>query len=103
MKVSVIGKYWNIRVLSDKTYAKNHGSDSHGMAYVDDRKIFIRRSSLNKETIKHELVHAYFQELSFYELQLDDDQYEDFCCELLAKYGDHISKDADRVMAKYSH
>lgn len=68
------------------------------MAILEDRKIHIRRSSFNKVTLLHELLHAYKSELSFYELELDDDQTDEWHCELWAKYGDQMLADVKQCL-----
>ena len=97
--VSVLSKKWKVIVRSDRLHER-HFPETHGIAILDDREIHVRRSSLAPETLIHELVHAYQYELSFYELQLDDDQVEEWFAELLAKYGETILRDAKSIVAK---
>lgn len=99
VNVSVLNKTWKVTVRSDKLHEKLF-PETHGIAVLDDRLIHIRRSSLNAETLIHELVHAYQYELSFYELQLDEDQVEEWFAELLAKYGEIIIRDAKMIVSK---
>lgn len=97
VKIKVLNKTWKVIVRSDKHHEKLYPS-SHAVAILDDRKIHVRRSSLNITTITHELIHAWQAELSFYELQLDDDQVEEFFAELFAKYGQEILTTARLVV-----
>lgn len=101
MKILVVNKYWKAVVKPDKAHLKEY-PDSHAIACDVKRKIQVRRSSLNKATIIHELLHAYKFELSFYELDLDDDQVDEWHCELWAKYGDFILKDTKAMMERYA-
>ena len=78
-----------IQYISDKK--------CHAITECNDRKIFIRKSSLNIITLTHELVHAFQWELSFYELDLTKDQMEEWYCELIAKHGEQIFKDSRRI------
>jgi hypothetical protein len=100
MTIKVINKKWKIVVRTDRIHHSRYG-ECHGIAIAEDRRIHIRRSSLNEETIIHELVHAYQFELSFHELQLDDDQVEEWFAELFAKYGRQIIKDTERLLSFY--
>ena len=100
MIVKVVNKKWKITVRSDKVHNASFG-ETHGIAMLEERKIHIRRSSMNSETILHEMIHAYQHELSFHELQLDDDQVEEWFAELFGKYGRTMIKDADRLLAYY--
>lgn len=45
-------------------------------------------------TICHELIHSFQHELSYFELELDDEQTSEWFAELFAKYGEQIIKDA---------
>jgi hypothetical protein len=95
--VKVIEKNWKVLVRSDRWLEKAY-PETHAIAILDDRKIYVRRSSLNAETLIHELVHAYQYELSFYELQLDDDQIEEWYAELISKFGQRMIDDAKRLV-----
>ncbi len=97
MNILVVNKKWKIIVRSDKVHDSRY-PDCHAIAIMDDRKIHVRKSSLNETTVIHELIHAYCYELSFHELQLDDDQVEEFYAELFAKYGKQILQDAKRAV-----
>ena len=99
MTVKVVNKKWKITVRTDKIHNARFG-ETHGIAILDDRKIHIRRSSMNSETILHELVHAYQHELSFHELQLDDDQVEEWYAELFAKLEQSIADDRDMACSQ---
>lgn len=101
MTIKVLNKKWKIVVRSDKVHNAKH-PNSHAVAVLEDRRIYVRRSSLDIETITHELVHAYSHELSLVEIGLDtEDQFEEFFCELFAKYGEIIVKDARRVLTYF--
>lgn len=100
-KVKVLGKNWIVQVKSEKSLQKSY-PDCHAIALLDDRKIIVRRTSLNYITIAHELTHAWLYEMSYYELDLDDHQIEEFFCELVAKYSEQIIKDAKDLCQKLS-
>ncbi len=101
IKFKVVDQTWKAYVRSERAHYKQFG-DCHGIAFPEDRKIHIRRSSANLATIIHEIVHAYQSELSFWELQLDEDQVEEWFCELFAKYGETILKDAKIILGGIS-
>lgn len=101
MTVHVVNKKWKIIVRTDKVHNEKF-PNCHAMAMLEDRRIHIRRSSLNVTTILHELIHAFKFELSFYELELDDDQTDEWHCELWAKYGKIMLQDAERLVAHYT-
>ena len=98
-KVKVLGKTWIVQVRSEKSLQKEH-PDCHAVGLLDVRKILVRRTSLNYIVIAHELTHAWLSEMSYYELDLDDRQIEEFFCELVAKYSEQIIKDAKELCQK---
>lgn len=100
MIVKVVNKKWKIIVRTDKSHDAKF-EKCHAIAIMEDRKIHVRKSSLDVITVIHELIHAYCHELSFHELQLDDDQVEEFYAELFAKYGKTIIQDAERLIRAY--
>lgn len=98
-KVKVLGKTWIVQVRSEKSLQKEY-PDCHAIALLEERKILVRRTSLNETVLIHELIHSYSHTLSFVELELDDDQLEEAYCELFAKYGEQIIKDAKELCQK---
>lgn len=101
MKILVLKHKWKIIVRSDIAHNRRF-PETHAMAIIDDRKIHVRKSSLNEVTIIHELIHAYQHELSFWELQLDEDQVEEWFAELFAKYGNEIKEDTKKIISIFN-
>ena len=101
MTIHVVNKKWKIIVRTDKAHNERFPK-CHAIAFQEDRRIHIRKSSLTLVTILHEIVHAYKFELSFYELELDDDQVDEWHCELWAKYGEIILQDGKRLVNHYA-
>ena len=100
MLIHLLHKKWRIVVRSDKVHSEKF-PNTHAVVILEDRKVYIRKSSLNTETIIHELIHCMVHELSFTELQLDDDQVEEFYCELFAKYGRNLIQIAESIVKHY--
>lgn len=101
VKVKVLNQTWKVYLLSDKAHGKKFGS-CHAIALIDENKIYVRKSSLNEPTVIHELTHAYAAALSLTELELDEDQMEEFFCELFSRHGEQIIKDAKDICQKLS-
>lgn len=100
-KIKVLGKTWSVVLLSEKLHGKRYG-DCHAIAFLESRKIYVRPSSLNIQTLSHELIHSYQFELSYWELELDDEQVSEWFAELFCRYGDQILKDAKELCQKLS-
>lgn len=98
-KINVLDHDWQAILRSDRVHKKEFPK-THGITILEDRKFYLRKSSLTLTSIIHEIVHAYQQELSYWELDLDEDQVEEWFCELFAKYGEKIIKDAKELCQK---
>lgn len=59
------------------------------------------KNGLTIQTVIHELIHAYTEELAFNELDLDSDQVEEFYAELFARHGQHILAQADIIFSAF--
>ncbi len=93
----VLTKAWRLRILDKKTYAKKHGTDSLAITHVQKRRIDLSPKGLDKDTIIHELVHAYLAELCVHSCDLDDDNLEEIFAELMSRRGAELLRLADRL------
>ena len=87
LKFNILGKSWTIEVLTKKRYKRKHGKDSVGITTPDKRKIEISPYGFDRETVIHELVHAYIAEMCLHSCDLDDDNLEEVFAELMSKRG----------------
>lgn len=101
MNFFVLNKKWKVIVRTDAAHDARFPA-SHATTMLEDKKIHVRKSSLNVVTMLHEMLHAYKHELSYYELELDDDQIDEFHCELWAKYGPQMLDDSKRILSYYA-
>lgn len=95
MKFKILGKSWKLRVLKKKEYAKKHGGDSVAITHRHKRYIDVSPSGIDKETIIHELVHAWLSELCTHSADLDEQCSEEIYSELMAKFGYQLLAQAD--------
>ena len=95
--VFIVGSKWKVLIYDSATYAAINGEDSK--AVCDDKKknLEFDIGELSKKIIRHELTHAYIAEMSFYELQLEPEQHEEFTCELMGKFGERIVLQAANI------
>jgi hypothetical protein len=87
-----------IYLQSVKSYDK--GAPDESTAYIEweKRSIYFNVSDISKETIRHELTHAYIK-ASFTE-QIPDltlEQLEEIFCEVVSHFGTTIIKQADSI------
>lgn len=97
VKFTIIDKKWSITSLSKKSYEKKHGDDSRAITIIEDRKIDLSPIGCDKETIIHELVHAYWYEICAHSADLEDDQAEEIFAELMSKFGRELLDLADKL------
>ncbi len=95
--ISIIGHPWQVEYLTPKQYTRKWGADSYAITETDEKCLYFVQDFTNLETIRHELSHAYASQLSLTELQLDDDQVEEFFCEMIGKYALVIAMQAEQV------
>lgn len=98
IQFEILGKPWELRLLKKKKYLKSNGSDSVAITDVNKRRIDIGPNGRDKETIIHELVHAYLGEMCTHSADLDSDSSEEIFCELMAKRGDELLRLADSLL-----
>jgi len=94
----ILGKEWTLRVLSEKYFKKKNGNAAAAVTKVHKRRIELRPKFLDRETIVHELFHAYLSEMCLHstnELTVAD--MEEICAELMAKRGIELLAKADWV------
>lgn len=100
----VLGLPWTAHFLPKKTFNRHHAEDGYDVAAVtvcDDKQIHFRRAKLTRETVIHELCHAYIFELGAARADLNSDQLEEVYCDMVAKFGERIWKQADEILLAY--
>lgn len=97
--VQINGDEWSVLVLRDEEYEKKHGNDSVGTTDVASKVITLRETNaLENETIIHESVHAYLNNLCL--SSTDDigyDNWEEIIAEFTAKNLDKLVKTRDDI------
>ena len=115
MHLPVVGKKWTIYFCSKRYFDNRHRlafeTDSGGtLAFVvpDDKAMYLLPSRMKRETIMHELTHAYLWELCLNDLYLSEDsaekldRLEEAFCDMMAKYGKTMIGQLDQIQAAYS-
>lgn len=92
LKFQVLGKTWTMHSRSRKDYKRQNGNDSVAITNMNKRRIDISPDGIDKETIIHELLHAYMAELCIGSADLDNDNLEEIFAELLSKRGHELLK-----------
>lgn len=100
VRFKILGHPWECWLLSRREFTKRHGKDTAAVAILQDRKIEL--SSLDLEDLKHELTHAYYEELCLRNVGLSKAQMEEFNCDFMAKYGKRLNAQAEMLFEKLS-
>lgn len=82
-EVTIKGKKWTVRILTDSRYEKLASDDSEALTQSESRTIFFRKKKLLPGTIRHELLHALIAESHIESSNLAADQVEELCCSLI--------------------
>lgn len=91
IKFTILGKPWTIRLMKKKQYKSKNGKGSVGVTKGWKRVIDLRPDGFDLETIVHELVHAYRNEMCINSMDdPDPDSKEEWCAELVAKRGKEL-------------
>lgn len=98
LKFQVLGKPWMLRVLKRRKFAITHGLGAVAATYVNRRVIDLGPDGLDIETIRHELVHAFFGELCLNSATLDRDAFEEITAEFVSKRAPELLKIADEIL-----
>lgn len=102
-RFEVLGKPWTLRLMKRKKYKDKNGKDSVAVTMGYKRQIHLSPFGHDLETIVHELVHAYLNELclnSTTEMSADD--MEEVFAELMAKRGRELLDLADTLFSRIS-
>ena len=99
LKFKVLGKWWRIRKMTKKQYRKKHGEDSIAITVMHKRRIDISPRGMDLDTICHELVHVYTDEMCVRSMDFTLHDMEEFYAELLSKRGLEIIRQAEKLFA----
>jgi hypothetical protein len=90
MKIVILGKTWRTKLVTPRTYIKNHTDDSDAITILTDRAIHFRTDCFNIEVIRHELLHAFMEETMMNRASLSPFQVEEIAAEIVGRYAEEI-------------
>jgi hypothetical protein len=103
MVVQIKGSNWTINLLTRKKYEKKYGADdqSDGTCSKLKKEIDFHQDGFSPQTVRHELLHAFFGESNTYSANLDPQQMEELACEIFEQHAIDILKLADEILTKF--
>lgn len=83
----MLNKPWIAVILSNKKYDKKYKDGSLASTEGWKRRLFFSKLGVDRETVTHELVHAYLTEMCSDSCKLNVSNLEEIYAELLSKRG----------------
>ena len=96
-KFKVLGKSWKAKFLKSRAFYKRFNEKDIAVCEPHEKVIYYNLDYFSEETVRHELTHAFFDEMGYNALELNKSDSEDFSCELVAKHSAEILKLAREV------
>lgn len=94
MKIPILGRHWKVTLVADEKFEAKFGADVAAVTLPTLREIIFCDGQVSLETVKHELVHAYYHDTCTSSADLTPDQVEEVFCDLFAIHGAAILKTA---------
>lgn len=86
----ILGRPWRVRIMGKRAYYLVNAPTSVAATHGSKREIHLSPYGMDIETLTHELVHAYLEELCTHSAGLDRDAFEEIVCEFIAKRGKEL-------------
>ena len=96
MKVQILGYDWTVKVLKVKEFVKRFGKIT-AINLLDKNEIYLRDDRLTKSNICHEVTHSVFKYSCTEELRLNNAEFEELCCDLVAYHGEAIIRITNKI------
>ncbi len=90
-KLSIKGSDWTIRLLTGPAYNKKYGADSGAITLPGSKTIAFNKSMLHPGYIRHELLHALFEESNTESATLTPIQVEEVCASIIQNHWHNIN------------
>lgn len=98
LKYSVKGIEWEFRCQTVAAYVRAHGADSGGITYPHDKEVYINRSRLNPENVRHEVMHVFVESTSTASMVKSADDAEELCAQLYGEHGPEMDLLVDKIL-----
>lgn len=99
--ITVKGEDWKVYLLSSDHFKKTCGEENEAVTAVKEKTIFVSEDYCKLDTIRHEIMHAYFTYVPWEVMQATPDQIEELACEIMGIDGPTICTQAKRVMKTF--
>ena len=96
--VSIKGKQWTIRFLTNAMYHKKIGTDSGAITILEKKIIVFNKGNINPGFVRHELLHAFMEESSVESAMLTPVQIEEVCASIIQHHWNDINILTDQIL-----
>lgn len=97
--INIKGVEWKVKLQSNSVFVRNHGANTYGVVYPYDREMYLNKSHLSLEIIRHELWHILLHSL---DMEFTDgipaDALEEICATSYANNGLALQEAEDRII-----
>lgn len=97
MKISVLGYDWNILVLPKKDFKRRFGKIT-AITLLDTNEVYFRSDRLNLLNVRHEITHAFLKYTCIDELNLSQQQFEEFMCDFTGVHAETVLRLSDQIL-----
>lgn len=89
-EVDIFETKWTVYLLSEEKYIADWSDSDAAHTIPSTHEIYFNEGELSRDTVVHELVHAFYAELCTSSASLTGDQVEEVMADLFGKHGDKI-------------
>lgn len=102
-RLKILGETWKYSFLSLELYNKLHpdNPESAALTLSDSREMHFCLSDFTDSTARHEMLHAYYNELPVMSANLELDQLEEIMCDIVGRYGPKLIRQANTICKNY--
>lgn len=99
--ITVKGDTWAVYLLSVPSFNRSCGEENEAVMSVKDKSIYVSEDYIKVDTIRHEIMHAYFSYIPIEVMGASPDQVEEAACEIVGMDGPKICAQANRVLKTF--
>jgi len=95
--ITIMGQKWKYRLMADDKYMAEHGDDSEAITVSAKRLMDFRESAIKMGVVRHEVRHAFTNELCLDSADLTASQMEEIQCTLDQTRWESLDRAAKRI------
>lgn len=90
IEIEILGSRWKVYIQEEELYVRDWGDADAAHTLPGSREIWFNEEELTRETVTHELAHAYYAETCVESASLTPIQVEEVLCEMFGKHGNKL-------------